>query len=50
MIGIKLSPIYYVDNVELRVLAKQMSNYEVPSAEQWKAVEKFGRMRYKLYQ
>ena len=30
-IGAKLSPISYVDHVELRVLAKEMTNHEVPS-------------------
>ena len=30
MIGTKMPPISYVDHVELRVLAKEMTNLEVP--------------------
>ena len=50
MIGSKLSPISYVDHVELRVLAKEMTNHEVPCMDQWKTNEKLGRMKYKLHQ
>ena len=39
MISFKMYPIYFLDRVELRVLAKEMTNYKVPSAEQWKLVE-----------
>ena len=50
MRGSKLSPISYVDHVELRYLAKEMTNLEVPSGYQWKTIETFGKMKYKLYQ
>ena len=50
MRGSKLSPISYVDHVELRFLAKKMTNLEVPSGYQWKTIETFGKMKYKLYQ
>ena len=41
MIGAKLPLISYVDHVELRVLAKEMENLEVPSADKCKTIEKF---------
>ena len=49
MIGAKLSPIDYVDHVELRVLAKEMTNHVVPSGYQWKTIEFFGKMKYRLH-
>ena len=50
MIYAKLPPIYYVDHVELRVLAKEMENIEVPFGDQWETIEKFGKMKYRLHQ
>ena len=46
----QLPPISYVDHVELRVLVKEMTNLELPSVDQWKTIEKFGRTKYKLHQ
>ena len=45
MIGSKLPPIYFGYHVELKVLVKEMKNYEIRSIEQWKRVEMFGNMR-----
>ena len=50
MFGAKLPLIYYVDHVELRVLYKEMKNLEVPFGDQWKTIEKFGKMKYRLHQ
>ena len=50
IIGAKLSPISYVDHVESRVFVKKMTSHEVPSGYQWKTIEKFGRVKYKLHQ
>ena len=50
MIGAKLTPISYVDHVELRFLVKEMTSHEISSGDQWKTIENFGRMKYKLHQ
>ena len=50
MIGAKLPPISYVYHVELRVLAKEMVNLEVPCKDQWNTIEKFRNMKYRLHQ
>ena len=49
MIGSKLPPISYVDHVELRVLAKEMENLEVPYGYQLKTIEKFRKMKYRMH-
>ena len=49
-IGAKLSPISYVDHVELRVLAKEMTNHEVPAMDQWKIIKNYRKSKYKLHQ
>ena len=49
-IGAQLPPISYVDHVELRFLAKDMTSLELPIGDQWKTIEKFGKMKYKLHQ
>ena len=46
----QLPPISYVEHVELRVLEKEMESLELPSRDQWKSIEKFGKMKYKLHQ
>ena len=46
----QLPPISYVDHVELRLLAKEMVNLELPSMNQSKTIEKFERTKYKLHQ
>ena len=50
MIGAKMPPIYQVYFVKLRVLDKEMENIEVPSGDQWKPIENFGKMKYRLHQ
>ena len=50
MIGTKKPPISYVHHVELTVPAKEMENLEVSSGDQWKTIEKFGKMKYRLHQ
>ena len=42
--------ISYVYHVELRLLAKEMENIEAPYGGQWKTIEKFGKMKYRLHQ
>ena len=49
-IGAQLTPISYIDHVELRVLAKEMEILELPSRDQWKTIQKFGKMKCKLHQ
>ena len=36
----------YSDHIELCVLANEMSTLELPSIDQWKTIEKFGRTKY----
>ena len=40
----------YRDHVEMRVMEKEMAILELPSPDQWKLVEKYGRSRYKLHE
>ena len=40
----------YRDHVELRVMVKEMDSLDLPSPEQWKTVQKYGRSRYKLHE
>ena len=49
-IGSNIPPIYYVYHVELIFLAKEMTNHEVPYGDQWKTIERFGKMKYRLHQ
>ena len=46
----QLPPVSNVYHVELRVLANEMANLELPSVDQWKTIENFGRTKYKLHQ
>ena len=45
----KLSDFSYVENVELRVLAKEMINLDLPAIDQWKIIENFGKSKYRLH-
>ena len=45
-----MPPIFYVDNVELRVLDKEMENMEMSSRDHWKTIEKFGKMKYRVHE
>ena len=49
-IGTQLPPISCVDHVELRVLAKDMENLEMPSGYQWNSIEKISEIKYRLHQ
>ena len=44
----KLPKFSYVGHVELRVMAKEMASLELPTVDQWKTVEKYGRTKYSL--
>ena len=46
----QLPEISYVDHGELRVLAKEMTNLELPIVDQWKTLEKFVRTKYMIHQ
>ena len=48
-IGAQLPLIYYVNHVELRVFAKEMASLELPYGDQWKTIEKIGKMKYKFF-
>ena len=39
----------YRQHIELRVLAKEMSTFELPSMDQWKTVENFERTKYTMH-
>ena len=44
----QLPEISYIDHVELRVLAKEMASLELPTIDQWKTVEKYGKTKYRM--
>ena len=44
----QLPDISYKEHVEIRVLAKEMVILELPTVEQWKAIEKYGKTKYRL--
>ena len=46
----KLPYFSYVENVELRVLEKEMINLHFPTIGPWKIIENFGKRKYKLRQ
>ena len=48
-VGPQLPPMSYVDHDGLRVIEKEMESLEMPSKDQWKTIEKFGKMKYKLH-
>ena len=35
--------------IELEVSIREMMEYDIPSAEQWKAIERFGKIKYILH-
>ena len=37
-----------MEHLELRVLAKEMASLELPTVNQWKTVEKYGKTKYML--
>ena len=43
-----IPPLSYASCIELEVLLKEMSDYVVPTDDQWKQVERLGRSKYKL--
>ena len=46
-IGGKFPPIAYVDHVEMILISREMVNLELPSRDQWKTIEKFGKTKYR---
>ena len=40
----------YAENVELSVMAKEMINLDLPTTDQWKLVDNYGKSKYKLHQ
>jgi hypothetical protein len=44
-----LFPVSYAGHIEMRVLVKEMTNYDLPTADQWNFVEKYGRTRYSVH-
>ena len=46
----KLSYFSYIDNLELRVFEKEMVNLDLPTADQWRTIQQFGKNKYKLHQ
>ena len=44
----KLAYYSYVENVDLRVVSKEMVNLDLPNVDQWKTVEHFGKKQIKV--
>ena len=40
----------YLENVELRVLVKEMISLDLPATDQWKTIENYGKIKYRLHQ
>ena len=45
----QLPEISYKDHVELRVVAKKMTSLGLPTVDQWKIVEKYGKNKYRVH-
>ena len=45
----KLPKVSYEAYMELEVSKREMFEYDIPSAEQWRAIEIFGKMKYILH-
>ena len=45
----KLRDFCYLEIVELRVLEKDMINLDLPTTDQWKIIENYGKSKYKLH-
>ena len=44
-----LPPIYFSSCVELEVLQREIGSFEFPLQKHWNEVEKFGKMKYTVY-
>ena len=44
-----LPTVSYEAYVDLEVFIQEMIEYDIPSAEQWRAVERFGKTKYILH-
>ena len=40
----------YAENMELRVLVKEMINLDLPAVDQWIIIENYGKCKYKVHQ
>ena len=46
----KLPEFSYAENVELIVITKEMISLDLPTIDQWKLVDNYGKSKYMLYQ
>ena len=44
-----LPKVFYEAYMELEVSIREMIEYDIPSTEQWRAIERFGKMKYILH-
>ena len=45
----KLPYFSYIENVEFRVLEKEMANMDLPTADEWRTIQQFGKNKYKSH-
>ena len=46
----KLSEFFYAENMELSVMEKEMISLDLPTTNQWKLVDNYGKSKYRLHQ
>ena len=46
----KLPKFSYAENVELNVMVKEMISLDLPTTDQWKLVDNYGKIKYKIHQ
>ena len=39
----------YAENMELNVMAKEMTSLDLPTIDQWKLVDNYGKSKYRLH-
>ena len=49
LIKLNFPHVSYATCVELQVLIKEMVDYEIPTQEQWKVIEKISKTKYKVH-
>ena len=49
IIGGGLPKVSYEAYMELEVSIREMIEYDIPSKEEWRAIERFGKMKYILH-
>ena len=46
----KLLELSYAENMELSIMAKEMISLDMPTTDQWKLVDNYGKSKHNLHQ